>query len=236
MSEINWRLAARSLKRDLRASDVRALFVALMLAVAASTMIAFFLDRLERGLERQASQILGGDLVLEQREPFGESLRAELEAAGFTLSDQVNLVSMISRGERFQPASLKAVDDIYPHYGVNLVDLGNGVERLASGPAAGEAWADPRLAELIEIEIGDQVQVGQTELTITGIIEREADQSAGFGNFNPRLMLNTADLDATGLVQPGSRVEFELLAAGPPAALEQVQGLLADYAGGRGRA
>ena len=228
MSDINWRLAARSLKRDLRAADVRALFVALVLAVAASTMIAFFLDRLERGLERQAGQMLGGDLVLEQREPFPEELRNTLEQAGFTLSDQVDLVSMISQGERFQPASLKAVDDVYPHYGVSHVDRGSGVEQIASGPPAGEAWADPRLAELIEIEIGDRVQVGQTELTISGIIEREADQSAGFGNFNPRLMLNTADLEATGLVQPGSRIEFELLAAGPPAALDQVQGLLAQ--------
>ncbi|WP_404463408.1 ABC transporter permease [Vreelandella aquamarina] len=228
MSDINWRLAARSLKRDLRAADVRALFVALVLAVAASTMIAFFLDRLERGLERQAGQMLGGDLVLEQRDPFPEELRNTLEQAGFTLSDQVDLVSMISQGERFQPASLKAVDDVYPHYGVSHVDRGSGVEQIASGPPAGEAWADPRLAELIEIEIGDRVQVGQTELTISGIIEREADQSAGFGNFNPRLMLNTADLEATGLVQPGSRIEFELLAAGPPAALEQVQGLLAQ--------
>lgn len=228
MSDINWRLAARSLKRDLRAADVRALFVALVLAVAASTMIAFFLDRLERGLERQAGQMLGGDLVLEQRDPFPEELRNTLEQAGFTLSDQVDLVSMISQGERFQPASLKAVDDVYPHYGVSHVDRGSGVEQIASGPPAGEAWADPRLAELIEIEIGDRVQVGQTELTISGIIEREADQSAGFGNFNPRLMLNTADLEATGLVQPGSRIEFELLAAGPPAALDQVQGLLAQ--------
>ena len=228
MSDINWRLAARSLKRDLRAADVRALFVALVLAVAASTMIAFFLDRLERGLERQAGQMLGGDLVLEQRDPFPEELRNTLEQAGFTLSDQVDLVSMISQGERFQPASLKAVDDVYPHYGVSHVDRGSGVEQIASGPPAGEAWADPRLAELIEIEIGDRVQVGQTELTISGIIEREADQSAGFGNFNPRLMLNTADLEATGLVQPGSRIEFELLAAGPPAALEQVQSLLAQ--------
>ncbi|BBI63007.1 hypothetical protein HSBAA_43130 [Vreelandella sulfidaeris] len=59
MSDVNWRLAMRSLKRDLRAADVRALFVALVLAVAASTMIAFFLDRLERGLERQAGQMLG---------------------------------------------------------------------------------------------------------------------------------------------------------------------------------
>ena len=228
MSDINWRLAARSLKRDLRAADVRALFVALVLAVAASTMIAFFLDRLERGLERQAGQMLGGDLVLEQRDPFPEELRNTLEQAGFTLSDQVDLVSMISQGERFQPASLKAVDDVYPHYGVSHVDRGSGVEQIASGPPAGEAWADPRLAELIDIEIGDRVQVGQTELTISGIIEREADQSAGFGNFNPRLMLNTADLEATGLVQPGSRIEFELLAAGPPAALDQVQGLLAQ--------
>lgn len=228
MSDMPWRLAARSLKRDLRSADVRALFVALVLAVAASTMIAFFLDRLERGLERQAGQMLGGDLVLEQRSPFSDALRTSLEEAGFTLSDQVGLVSMISLGDRFQPASLKAVDDVYPHYGVSRVDLGQGAEQVASGPPAGEAWADPRLAELIEIELGDQVQVGQTELTITGIVEREADQSGGFGNFNPRLMLNTADLEATGLVQEGSRVEFELLAAGPPQALDQVQELLSE--------
>ncbi|WP_237673485.1 ABC transporter permease [Vreelandella profundi] len=228
MSDVNWRLAMRSLKRDLRAADVRALFIALVLAVAASTMIAFFLDRLERGLERQASQMLGGDLVLEQRDPFSEELRANLENAGFALSDQVDLVSMISRGERFQPASLKAVDDAYPHYGVSHVDFGDGTEEVASGPAPGEAWADPRLMQLVEIQLGDQVQVGQTELIVTGIVEREADQSAGFSNFNPRLMMNTADVEATGLIQPGSRIEFEILAAGSPAALEQVQGLLAE--------
>lgn len=228
MSDVNWRLAMRSLKRDLRAADVRALFVALVLAVAASTMIAFFLDRLERGLERQAGQMLGGDLVLEQRDPFSADLRERLENAGFILSDQVDLVSMISRGGRFQPASLKAVDDVYPHYGTSYVDFGDGTEQIASGPPPGEAWADPRLIELIEIELGDRVQVGQTELAVTGIIEREADQSGGFGNFNPRLMINTADVEATGLVQEGSRIEFEILAAGPPAALDQVEELLAE--------
>ncbi|MEL7983222.1 FtsX-like permease family protein [Vreelandella titanicae] len=228
MSDVNWRLAMRSLKRDLRAADVRALFIALVLAVAASTMIAFFLDRLERGLERQAGQMLGGDLVLEQRDPFSEELRERLENAGFVLSDQVDLVSMISREGRFQPASLKAVDEVYPHYGVSYVDFGDGTEQIASGPPPGEAWADPRLMELVEIELGDRVQVGQTELAITGIIEREADQSGGFGSFNPRLMLNTADVEATGLVQEGSRIEFEILAAGPPEALDQVQGLLAE--------
>ncbi|TVM08164.1 MAG: FtsX-like permease family protein [Halomonas sp.] len=226
MTANNLRLAGRSLRRDLRAADVRALFAALVLAVAASTMIAFFIDRIERGLERQASQLLGGDLVIEQRDPFAPDVRDALEGAGFTLSDQVDLVSMIRKGERFQPASLKAVDDVYPHYGVSQVERGDGVESLASGPPAGEAWADPRLANLIDLALGDEIKVGDTTLTVTGFIEREADQSAGFGNFNPRLMVHVDDLEATGLIQEGSRVEFEILAAGPPQALDAVQPLL----------
>ncbi|MGS2744150.1 ABC transporter permease [Halomonas sp. LS-001] len=226
MNPNNVRLAGRSLRRDLRAADVRALFAALVLAVAASTMIAFFIDRLERGLERQASQLLGGDLVIEQRDPFSPEVRDALTQAGFELSDQVDLVSMIRQGERFQPASLKAVDDAYPHYGTSHVDRGNGVEMLAFGPPPGEAWADPRLVNLIDLSLGDEVQVGETSLVVSGFIEREADQSAGFGGFNPRLMVHVDDLDATGLIQDGSRVEFEILAAGPPEALDAVQPLL----------
>ncbi|WP_245184359.1 ABC transporter permease [Halomonas salinarum] len=219
-------LAARGLKRDLRAADVRALFVALALAVAASTMIGFFLDRLERGLTRQAGQMLGGDLVLEQGEPFSNELKQTLREAGMTLSDQVDLVSMISRGERFQPASLKVVDSAYPLYGASQVDVGSGVEALSRGPAPGEAWVDPRLESLIELELGDEVQVGRATLTVSGIIEREADQSGGFSSFNPRLMMHVDDLPATGLVQPGSRVEYEILAAGPPEAVSSLDALL----------
>ncbi|SDF67040.1 putative ABC transport system permease protein [Onishia taeanensis] len=219
-------LAARGLKRDLRAADVRALFVALALAVAASTMIGFFLDRLERGLTRQAGQMLGGDLVLEQGEPFSSELKSTLREAGMTLSDQVDLVSMISRGERFQPASLKVVDSAYPLYGASRVDVGNGVEPLARGPGPGEAWVDPRLESLIDLQLGDEVRVGRTTLTVSGIIEREADQSGGFSSFNPRLMMHVDDLAATGLVQPGSRIEYEILAAGPPAAVSSLDARL----------
>ncbi|MBB3329547.1 putative ABC transport system permease protein [Halomonas campaniensis] len=222
------RFSARGLARDLRAADVRALFVALALAVAASTMIGFFLDRLDRGLERQASQLLGGDLVLEQGRPFDAELRQTLEEAGLVLSDQVDMVSMASLGDAFQPASVKVVDRRYPLYGGVHVDLGEGTEVVARGPAPGEAWLAPRLALLLEAEIGDRVRVGETELTVAGLVEREPDQSAGFGNFNPRLMMHMDDLAATELVQDGSRVEFELLAAGPPDIIDDLAPLLAQ--------
>ncbi|MDY7115079.1 FtsX-like permease family protein [Halomonas sp. SSL-5] len=220
------RFSARGLARDLRAPDVRALFVALALAVAASTMIGFFLDRLDRGLSRQASQLLGGDLVLEQGRPFDSELRATLEEAGLVLSDQVDMVSMVSLGDAFQPASLKVVDGRYPLYGGVHVDLGEGVEVVARGPAPGEVWLAPRLALLLEAEIGDRVRLGESELTVGGLVEREPDQSAGFGSFNPRLMMHRDDMQATELVQDGSRVEFELLAAGPPDILDDLSPLL----------
>ncbi|MDT8879715.1 FtsX-like permease family protein [Halomonas saccharevitans] len=230
MSRTAWptllRLSARGLIRDLRASDVRALALALALAVAASTMIGFFLDRLDRGLTRQAGQLSGGDVVLEQGRPFGAEIREALEEAGLTLSDQVDMVSMVSRGDAFQPASLKVVDSVYPHYGTARVDRGDGIEALPRGPAPGEAWVAPRLALLMELEVGDRIRLGQTELAVGGIIEREPDQSAGFGSFNPRLMMHVDDLDATGLVQEGSRVEFELLAAGSAEAVARVEPLL----------
>ncbi|MFG6157370.1 ABC transporter permease [Halomonas sp. 1390] len=230
MSRTAWptllRLSARGLIRDLRASDVRALALALALAVAASTMIGFFLDRLDRGLTRQAGQLSGGDVVLEQGRPFGTEVREALEEAGLVLSDQIDMVSMVSRGDAFQPASLKVVDSVYPHYGTARVDRGDGIEALPRGPAPGEVWVAPRLALLMELEVGDRIRLGQTELAVGGIIEREPDQSAGFGNFNPRLMMHVDDMDATGLVQEGSRVEFELLAAGSAEAVARVEPLL----------
>nr|WP_237022350.1 FtsX-like permease family protein [Halomonas sp. HG01] len=215
-------LSWRGLRRDLRAGDVRALFLALTLAVAAATMIGFFLDRLERGLTRQAGQLLGGDVVLEQSRPFDPELRRAFEDAGLALSDQVDMVSMVSAGEAFQPVGVKAVDDAYPHYGESVVDRGSGPEALPRGPERGGAWVAPRLAQLLDLELGDTLRLGQAELEVSGVIEREADPSAGFSSFNPRLMVHVDDLEATGLIQPGSRIEYELLAAGPPEAVEAI--------------
>ncbi|GAB2713178.1 ABC transporter permease [Halomonas garicola] len=220
------RLALTGLKRDLRAADVRALFMALVLAVAAATMIAFFLDRLERGLERQAGQLLGGDLVLEQSEPFDDSLVEKLKDAGLTLSRQVEMASMLRRGEDFQLASLKAVDSAWPHYGSSQVEQRSGTETLERPPEAGSVWADPRLRSLLGLSLGDTLQVGEAELRVSGFIRREANPSGGFGSFNPRVMINAADLAATGLEQPGSRIDYSLLGAGPAEALDRLSPLL----------
>ncbi|WP_043116430.1 hypothetical protein, partial [Pseudacidovorax intermedius] len=57
-------LGWRTLRRDLRAGELRLLIVAVLLAVAALTAVGFFADRLKGGLARDARQLLGGDAVL----------------------------------------------------------------------------------------------------------------------------------------------------------------------------
>ncbi|WP_405278439.1 ABC transporter permease [Cobetia sp. Ld8] len=228
-------LALRGLLRDLRASDVRALFLALMLAVAATTMIGFFLDRLDRGLNRQASQLLGGDLVLESSNPLDPRFAEAFRAAGLEMSPQLGMVSMASHDDSFVLSSLKAVSPGYPLAGrVELESDASGEEAQASGtssrseiPPPGEAWIVPRLAMALSAEVGDTLTVGRKQLTISGLITREPDQQGGFSEFSPRLMFNMEDLDATGLIQPGSRMEYRLLAAGDPAAVQQARDAIA---------
>ncbi|MHB0775684.1 ABC transporter permease [Halomonas sp. WWR20] len=219
-------LSAKGLRRDMRAADVRALFLALALAVAASTMIGFFLDRIDRALTRQAGQLLGGDLVLEQGSPFDVSLRHEFESAGLMTSTQVDLVSMLSHEQAFQPVSVKVVDDAYPLYGQVRITRDQGEEVVAHGPPPGTLWAAPRLAGLLDVAVGDQVRIGSATLTLDAFIQREPDQQAGFASFNPRVMMNRSDLEATELIRPGSRVEYELLARGAPSALAAVENRL----------
>ncbi len=216
------RLGWAGLRRDMRAADVRALFLALVLAVAATTMIGFFLDRIGGALERQSGQLLGGDLVLVQGNPFDTEILDTLEDAGLTTARQVNTVSMAGANDRFQLASLKGVAPAYPLYGSFQVDFGDGSETTTRLPERHSIWIEPRLGTALGIELGDSLTLGDEEFRISGWILEEPDQDVGLAGFSPRVMINLTDLERTNLIQPGARLTWRLLAAGPPAAVRSL--------------
>ena len=67
-------------------------------------------------------------------------------------------------------------------------------------------WVDPALLDAINLKVGDSLLLGDATLRIAQVIVVEPDRGAGFMSFSPRVLLNDADLPATGLVQPASRV------------------------------
>lgn len=213
------RLGFQAFLRDWRAGELRLLLLALLIAVAAITSVGFLADRAGQVLERDAAQMLGGDLVLRAGQPLPDAFVAEAGERGLAVGHTVQFPSMAMHGEAGTLVSLKAVDDAYPLRGALQVsrtpsDPGEFVE---GGPLPGTIWVDNTLLGSLGARLGDRLEVGDLALEVTGIIRHEPDRGTQFVNLAPRLMMHISDLPAAGLLGPGSRVRHYLLIAGEPA-------------------
>ena len=209
--------------RDLRAGELRLLAVAVMLAVAALSAVAFFADRLNAGLSRDARQLLGGDAVIVADQPVAPELLALAREAGLRTATSATFPSMArapdKRGGDARLVAVKAVSGGYPLRGrLQLRDVPDGpVAEVAQAPQPGTVWIDPALFDALGLEMGDEILLGQAALRVQGLIVVEPDRGAGFMSFSPRVMLHADDLPATGLIQPASRVNWRLAVAGADA-------------------
>ena len=213
------RLGTRQLWRDLRAGELRLLMLSVALAVAALTAVGFLADRMQAGLWRDARQLLGGDAVVVSDKPTPEVLVLEAVRRGLVTNTQLGFPTM-ARVPSAEGASrlvaLKAVTPGYPLRGRLEVRRAPDAAQ-DSIPAVGQVWVDPALLDALDVQLGQVLALGERQLRITGVIEREPDRGAGFMNFAPRVMVNAADLASTGLVQPASRVNWRMAVAGPEA-------------------
>jgi putative ABC transport system permease protein len=135
---------------------------------------------------------------------------------------------MISGGDHAQLVSLKAVSQGYPLRGqLRLSDspAGRGVP-LRQVPEPGTAWVDGQVLGMLGISLGDSVAIGDSSMKVARVITYEPDRGMQFVNVAPRVMIGLSDLPATGLIAPGSRVSYQLLVAGEPAAIKSYQGWL----------
>ena len=210
------RLGGHRLWRDLRAGELRLLMVSVALAVAALTAVAFLADRLQSSLWRDARQLLGGDAVVVSDKPTPQVLAQEAAQRGLVTNTSVVFPTM-ARVPQTDGASrlvaLKAVEPGYPLRGRLQVRRQPG-QAPDSIPPSGQVWVDEAVLDALGAQMGQALALGERQLVITGIIENEPDRGAGFMNFAPRVMMNSADLASTALVQPASRVTWRMALAG----------------------
>ena len=229
------RLASLSLallKRDWRAGELRLLGLALVIAVASLTSVNFFTDRLTRVTELQATELLAADLVIGSAEPFEQDVIRRAAELGLDAALTVSFRSVIMRGENLELSEVKAVQPGYPLRGRLLVanELFAGEYRAAAVPRQGTVWLDPRLFQLLDAVPGDRVNLGTSTLVAARVLTYEPDRGADMFNIAPRLLMNLADLEATGLAAPGSRATYRLLLAGADAAIREFRSLANAHA------
>ncbi|TAL26415.1 MAG: FtsX-like permease family protein [Aquabacterium sp.] len=220
------------LLRDWRAGELRLLVFAVTLAVGALTAVAFFVDRLDRGLTRDAAQLLGGDgvVVADQRVP--EIFEKEAARRGLQTVRMANFVSMArapdEAGGNSRLVAVKAVTAAYPLRGELQVSDGNGaaegpVQNVKDRPEPGTVWVEGGVLDALQLKVGDSLLLGDSTMRIARRLLIEPDRGAGFMVFAPRVLMNDADLAASGLVQPASRVTWRLAVAAqrPDSAADQ---------------
>ena len=205
---------------------MRFLLVAVVLAVAALTAVAFFADRIERGLSRDAAQLLGGDAVVVGDQPVPAEFEAQAVQLGLRVARTSVLASMArapdDKGGEARLAAVKAVSAAHPLRGrLTLGALQPDGQVSPTGPAPvggpppGQAWVDAGILLALKLQVGDSLWLGERSFRIASVIQSEPDRGAGFINFSPRVMIRESDLASTELVQPASRVTHRLLVAGP---------------------
>lgn len=224
-----FKLAAQQLFRERRSSELRILFFALVIAVASSSTIGHFAERLQGAMQLSAGEFLAADLVLSSSEaPTAEQLRTVYSDA-LNSAQTVQFASMLATSNGLQLASVKAVDNNYPLRGNLRSSLQlHGAELSGGRPQAGEVWLDAELLTGLALELGDKVEIGSASFKVARVLTYEPDRAGNLLSFTPRAMINQADLAAADVLQPGSRVRYRQLWSGEATVIEQQRQALQD--------
>ncbi|WP_367381422.1 ABC transporter permease [Stenotrophomonas cyclobalanopsidis] len=217
------RHAWRALRREALAGDLLTVFAALVLGVAVMTAVGTLVNRVNLALTGSAAEMLGGDLGVAGRSDPPAAFAEEAQRRGLSYTRIAGFGSVLFNGDASQMASIKAVQAGYPLRGTLRVRATPGGALIADAgmPPQGQTYADPRLLQALGLKVGDALEFGAGTLRVAGIIEAEPDSGGDLLTLSPTLLVNRADVDGTGLLGPGSRINYRLMVAGAP---DQVAG------------
>jgi putative ABC transport system permease protein len=213
-----WKLAITTLRREWRSSEIRVLLLALAIGVGSVSTTGFLGDRLDRAITERGGDFLGADALLNSPSPLEPEL---LDASGLQQSSGLEFASMLAKGDAFQLASVRAVDSHYPLRGKVLLalDVGQSAAALPTMPDRNEIYVDPQLLPLLNVKVGDAVELGAATFQIAGVVLDEPGRAGAVFGLAPRVFMRLDEVEKTEVVQPGSRVSWLYYYAGDPEAI-----------------
>lgn len=219
----SFKFALTALKRDWHFGELRLIGISILIAVACLTSVSFFTDRVRRATEQQATELLAADLVLiSSARITNEYVNLAVDAKlSYSLNESFR--SVVVKDDRLELAEVKAVDSNYPIRGrLRTTNKLFGEEKINNTiPVQGSVWMDSRLMQVLKIQIGDSIQLGASQFVVSKVLTYEPDRGGDLFNIAPRLLMNRNDLEATGLILPGSRVQYRLLLGGNSESINQ---------------
>lgn len=209
-------LALRLARREMRSGlgGFRLFIACLALGVTAIAAILSFSRAIEEGLRADAREILGGDVAVSllYREATPEQMAFLRERGQFVRwIDSRAMARPLKPDGRTTLVQLKAVEQAYPLYGsLELKDGGSLVDALAKRDGVWGAVVEEAALRRMNLVLGDRLRIGEVTVEVRGVIAREPDRGLNaFASLGPRLMMSFEAVMDSGLVQPGSLLNWE---------------------------
>jgi putative ABC transport system permease protein len=217
------RLGLWLLRRERASGEWRVLLLALVIGVGSVSTTGFLGDRIKRAMSEQGASFLGADLMVTSPRPIEDwpvpaVESGALASSSLATSRALEFASMVSRGDAFQLATLRAVDADYPLRGVvRIADrpFEPGTARPAQ-PPPGAIYVEPSLLPLLSASVGDSVQIGEARFRIAGLVAEAPGQLGGVFGLAPRVFMRADEVETTRVLQPGSRLTYLYQFAGEP--------------------
>jgi putative ABC transport system permease protein len=197
--------------RDSRNSRGRlALFTSsIILGVAALVAIDSFEYNLRQDIQNEANGLLGADLSMRSNRAFTDSAQQLLDSLGGVQAEERSFGSMayFPKSEDSKFAQVRALRGKFPFYGrLETIPQEAGRAFLQGGP---RALVDQTLMLQYGLEAGDSVRVGQQMFEIAGRLLSVPGQNSFTSTVATPIYIPLDYLQATGLVQKGSRIRYQ---------------------------
>jgi putative ABC transport system permease protein len=207
--------------RELRGASGKILFFMACLAVgvAAVVAVAGLSNGIDRGLRREARQLLAADLSVRAEKAHPVPVTQAIDALiakrpGARATDVRELATVVSTpGTDGAPGpsalvQLKAVGPGYPFYGGVTTSPSRPIEDLLDPEGVLVA---PELADKLHLAEGSTLKIGGQAFVVRGKILTEPDKVNVALTLGPRVMLSLPGFARTGLEAFGSRVDHIVL-------------------------
>ncbi len=205
------RLALRDLRGGLRGFSV--FLICLALGVAAIAAVGSVRESIRQGLLAEGAVLLGGDAALEFTYRFAtEAEKDWMQAQADHVSEMVEFRSMAVVGDERALTQIKGVDGLYPLYGAVALTPDIALDDALSGDRAVMASV---LADRLGLSVGQSFRLGTKTFLLSATLDGLPDDAGGGFALGPPILLRTAALKGSGLLQPGTLFETEYRLALP---------------------
>ncbi|GAB4492568.1 MAG: ABC transporter permease [Saprospiraceae bacterium] len=196
--------------RDSRRNRARLfLFIsAITVGIAALTAVRSFSVNLTADIDREAKTLLGADLLLDANQPAPDSILWKFQTLGTEKATVTNFMSMVrfpkNGGTRL--SQIRALEGNFPFYGKWKTSPENSWQTFRDGK---KALVEHALMLQFGIQPGDSIQVGNVTFVVEGELLSSPGRAGIASSIAPVVFIPAAWLDSTGLIQRGSRVDYQ---------------------------